>query len=59
MDESADDQPTQKTQPKTDAEPIDIPVPTREEFLRNLGKVTPKSPDGPAKSADASDSDRS
>jgi hypothetical protein len=36
------EQPTQKTQPKSDAEPIEIPVPTREEWERNMAKVAPK-----------------
>lgn len=38
----SEDEPTQKTQPKTDAEPADIPVPTRERVLGDLGKVAPK-----------------
>jgi hypothetical protein len=33
--------PTQMTQPKT-GEPLEIPIPTREDFLRNLDKVAPK-----------------
>jgi hypothetical protein len=33
--------PTQFTQPKK-GEPVEIPIPTREAFLRNLEKVTPK-----------------
>ncbi len=32
--------PTQMTQPKT-GEPLEIPIPTREDFLRNLEKVAP------------------
>ena len=27
------DEPTQRTQPKTDAEPIDIPIPKRDDVL--------------------------
>jgi hypothetical protein len=34
--------PTQMTQPK-EGEPVEIPVPTREDFLRNLEKVAPPS----------------
>lgn len=34
-------EPTQKTQPKTDAKPADIPVPTREAFFGDLRKVAP------------------
>jgi hypothetical protein len=37
-----DDQETQKTQPKTDAEPADIPIPERERVFGDLGKVAPK-----------------
>ena len=41
--------PTQFTQPKK-GDPVEIPVPTREEFLRNLEKVAPpvepEQPDG-------------
>lgn len=33
-------QPTQKTQPKK-GEPVEIPVPTRDAFLRDLEKVAP------------------
>jgi hypothetical protein len=33
--------PTQMTEPKT-GEPLEIPIPTREDFLRNLDKVAPK-----------------
>jgi hypothetical protein len=33
--------PTQMTQPKT-GEPLEIPIPTREDFLRNLEKVAPE-----------------
>jgi hypothetical protein len=33
--------PTQMTEPKT-GEPLEIPIPTREAFLRNLEKVAPK-----------------
>ena len=39
MAEETRDEPTQKTQPKTDAEPVEIPVPTREQFLADLRKV--------------------
>ena len=34
--------PTQMTQPTT-GEPLEIPIPTREAFLRNLKKVAPTS----------------
>lgn len=38
------DKPTQKTHPAK-GEPIDIPIPTREEVLRDLGKVAkPRKP---------------
>ena len=33
--------PTQMTEPET-GEPLEIPIPTREEFLRNREKVAPK-----------------
>lgn len=39
---SDDDEQTQKTQPKTDAEPADIPIPTRERVFGDLEKVAPK-----------------
>jgi hypothetical protein len=32
---------TQMTQPKT-GEPLEIPIPTREDFLRSIEKVAPK-----------------
>lgn len=32
---------TQKTQPRTDAEPADIPVPSRERVFGDLRKVAP------------------
>lgn len=32
--------PTQSTEPKK-GEPVRVPIPTREEFLRNLEKVAP------------------
>lgn len=35
------DEPTQKTQPRTDAEPIEIPVPKREAVFGDLRKVAP------------------
>jgi hypothetical protein len=35
--------PTQMTQPKA-GEPLEIPIPTREDFLRNLERVAPKPP---------------
>lgn len=38
------DKPTQPTQPKTDAEPLEIPIPTREQFLRDLRKVSEPEP---------------
>jgi hypothetical protein len=34
------EQPTQKTQPKK-GEPMDIPVPTRDEWERNMERVAP------------------
>ena len=42
---------TQKTQPKTNAEPADIPVPTRQQVFGDLLKVAPpvdpkRDPDG-------------
>jgi hypothetical protein len=37
--------PTQMTQPKT-GEPLEIPIPSREDFMRNMERVAPKpSPD--------------
>jgi len=33
--------PTQMTQPRS-GEPLEIPIPTREDFLRNVEKVAPK-----------------
>jgi hypothetical protein len=41
------EKPMQKTQPKSDAEPSEIPVPTRDAFLRDLAKAAP--PVEPAK----------
>ena len=46
-------EPTQKT-PKG----AEIPVPTREDFLRDLKKVAPKLPAVPPKRTDTRDSDR-
>ena len=53
----SDDKPTQPTQPKgidpetgRPYEPVEIPVPKREEFLRDLKKVAPSGPQ-PGKSA--------
>jgi hypothetical protein len=43
--------PTQMTQPKT-GEPMEIPIPTREAFLRNLETVAPK-PTGSAPPKDS------
>jgi hypothetical protein len=42
----SDDEPaeqTQKTRPKK-GEPLEIPIPTREDFLRDLRKVAPPAP---------------
>jgi hypothetical protein len=36
--------PTQLTQPKTGEAPMEIPIPTREAFLRNMGRVAPPVP---------------
>jgi hypothetical protein len=36
--------PTQMSQPKTDEPPMEIPIPTREAFLRNMEKVAPPVP---------------
>ena len=33
--------PTQMTEPKS-GEPLEIPIPTREDFLRNMERVAPK-----------------
>lgn len=41
-----DDEPTQPTQPKK-GDPLEIPVPTREDFLRDLKKVAPPAPKPP------------
>jgi hypothetical protein len=38
--------PTQMTEPKN-GDPLEIPIPTREAFLRNLEKVAPKSDESP------------
>jgi hypothetical protein len=43
MTEKKSDQPTQKTQPKK-GKPVEIPVPTRGDFKRDLLKIAP--PDG-------------
>lgn len=40
MTKPKDDQAVQKTQPKK-GKPVEIPVPTRAAFLRNLKKVAP------------------
>ena len=40
MADKHDAEPTQETQPKK-GKPVKIPVPTREEFLRDLDKVAP------------------
>jgi hypothetical protein len=42
-------EPTQKTCPKK-GEPMEIPVPTRDEFFRDLRKVAP--PDKPQRAQD-------
>lgn len=36
-----DHEPKQKTQPQTDAEPAEIPVPSRERVFGDLRKVAP------------------
>lgn len=36
--------PIQMTQPKTDEPPMEIPIPTREAFLRNMERVAPPVP---------------
>jgi hypothetical protein len=36
--------PTQMSQPKTGEPPMEIPIPTREAFLRNMEKVAPPVP---------------
>lgn len=33
--------PTQASQPRTDADPVEIPVPSRDDVLRDLAKVAP------------------
>jgi hypothetical protein len=38
MPKTNGDGPTQDTQPK-EGEPVDIPIPTRDEVFRDLGKV--------------------
>jgi hypothetical protein len=40
----ADNGQTQKTQPKTDAAPTDIPVPTRERVFGDLRRIAPPVP---------------
>lgn len=35
-----DEEPSQRTQPRTDAEPVEIPVPSRERFFGDLRKVS-------------------
>ncbi len=51
-----DAKPTQKTQPKTGDEPMEIPVPTREEFLRSMDKAAPQPPVEPDGESDGDDS---
>jgi hypothetical protein len=41
-----DEQPTQKTQPKR-GKPVEIPIPTREDVMRNLAKAA--APEKPKK----------
>ncbi len=48
----SDDEATQKTQPQTDAEPADIPIPSRERVFGDLRKVAP-----PVEPEDESDDD--
>jgi len=45
MPKTNGDGPTQETQPKTEAEPEEIPIPTREEVFRDLGKVARPKPE--------------
>lgn len=33
------DEPTQKTQPKTDAEPVEIPIPTSDQIISDFTKI--------------------
>lgn len=48
MPKTNGDGPTQTTQP-AEGEPVEIPVPTREEVFRDLGKVAkPRKPASPA-----------
>lgn len=37
--------PTQMTEPKKGGEPLEIPIPNREDFLRNLKRVAPPQED--------------
>jgi len=49
MPKTNGDGPTQTTQP-AEGEPVEIPVPTREEVFRDLGKVAkPRKPASPAR----------
>jgi hypothetical protein len=50
MPKTNGDGPTQETQPK-EGEPVEIPIPTREEVFRDLGKVAK-----PKKSSESGDS---
>jgi hypothetical protein len=54
MPKTNGDGPTQETQPK-EGEPVEIPVPTREEVFRDLGKVA--KPPRPSDSPEGADSD--
>lgn len=47
-----DDERTQPTQPRTDSEPIEIPIPERDAVIRDLMKVAP-----PAHKSHAEDDD--
>jgi len=48
MPDTTDDEPTQPTNPKK-GPPVEIPIPTREDVLRDLGKVAkPRKKERPA-----------
>jgi|AntDryMetagUQ889_1029465.scaffolds.fasta_scaffold19168_3 hypothetical protein len=46
--EGVDDGPTQTTEPKGPGEPIEVPIPTREDVERDLRKlIAPEQPPAP------------
>jgi hypothetical protein len=45
MPSKKQDQPKQKTQPKGKGKPVEIPVPKRQTFIRNLNRVIRADPE--------------